>query len=396
MSINRRKFVKLSTAMAATSTSVLAACSSTADRAKTQAKQSGSTRPVVIDALGSIGNPNIRFEGLLSKHAKSGRWPELDKRAIQDAHQSGLSAINTTLGYVFGEGKDNPFEYTVREIASYDAMVRAYSGDFLKVLTGKDILRANESGKIGVIYGFQNTDMLGNDASRVQVFSDLGVRVIQLTYNVRNAVGDGSMVKENSGITAFGRDVISQLNDNRLLVDLSHSGEKLCLDAIEASTAPIAITHTGCRGVNDHPRNKTDHELKQLANKGGVAGIYFMPYLKTGSQPYADDVVRHIEHAVNVCGEEHVGIGSDGGISKIDNLENYKILLKADVEKRKKTGVAAPGETVDIVPFTPDMNGPEQYRILAQKLEKRGYSSARLEKILGGNFLRLMTDVWPT
>ncbi len=391
MAIDRRKLLK----DAATAAAVLPLASISSSNSLGGGMDTVESNAIVIDALANIGNPNVVYEGIAADSTPTGRWPEVDERAILDAHRSGLTAVNLTLGHVFGEGDDAPFEYTVQSIASYDAMIRAHADEFLKVHTGKDILHAKATGKVGLIYGFQNTLMLGDDAERVRIFSDLGVRVIQLSYNLRNRVGDGSMAKENAGLTEFGREVVNQLNDNKVLVDLSHSGEKLCLDAIAESKVPIAITHTACFGVTPHPRNKTDNELKRLADAGGVAGIYFMPYLKIGSQPYADDLIRHIEHAINICGEDHVGIGSDGSVSGIDNMENYKAMLKADVENRKKQGVAAPGETVDIVPFLPDLSDHEKYHSLAKKLSARGHSARRVDKILGGNFLRLMTDVWP-
>ncbi len=352
---------------------------------------------IIIDACGWVGNPNIANAGGYAKDveiSRENRWPEIDEQALRDAHKSGLTGVRVTLGHVFGKGGDRPFEYTVREIASWDARIRKHHKDLMKIYTGQDILKAKESGKVGIIFGFQNSEMLGEDASRVQLFADLGVRVIQLTYNLGNRVGDGSMAPENRGLTEFGREVIKELNTNQVLVDLSHGGKKLTLDTLHATDVPLAITHTGCRALSDHPRNKTDKELRLLAEKGGVAGIYWMPYLHLGRQVYAEDVVRHIEHAVNVCGEDHVGIGTDGGVSKVENIDRYKEMHRADVENRKKTGVAAPGETIDIVPFTPDMSGPDQFRKLANLLDKRGYGTTRIEKILGTNFFNLMNATW--
>src|SRR5204862_82401 len=142
-----------------------------------------------------------------------------------------------------------------------------------------DIRRAKAEKKVGLLYGFQNCAMLGKDATRVDVFADLGVRVFQLTYNPANLLGDGSMAPENRGLTPFGREVIARLNDRRVMVDLSHSGERTCLDAARASRAPISINHTGCRALTDLPRNKTDAELRLVAERGGFVGIYFMPFL---------------------------------------------------------------------------------------------------------------------
>ncbi|MEX0299780.1 MAG: dipeptidase, partial [Kordiimonas sp.] len=236
--------------------------------------------------------------------------------------------------------------------------------------------------------------MMGDDASRVAIFEGLGVRVIQLTYNVRNQLGDGSMMPENQGLTKFGHEVVEQLNASRVAVDLSHSGENTCLDALRASKESVCISHTGCRALADMPRNKTDEELKLLADKGGVVGIYFMPFLKEDSFPDAMDVVRHIEHAIKVCGEDHVGIGTDGGTTAIDDLDKYKEMIARSVRQRQAQGIAAKGEKPGVVPFVPDLSGPGQFQKLADMLYSRGHSSARIEKILGLNFLRFYRQVW--
>ena len=179
-----------------------------------------------------------------------------------------------------------------------------------------------------------------------------------------------------------------------MLIDLSHSAEKTCLDAIAISKSPLAITHTGCRALNDIPRNKTDKELRLVAEMGGVVGIYFMPFLREDGQARAMDVIEHIEHALKVCGEEHVGIGTDGDATMIDDMPAYRRAIAREVRQRQKAGVSAKGESNKVVPLIPDLMGPTQFKSLADMLHARGHSSGRIEKILGGNFLRLMGDIW--
>ena len=348
---------------------------------------------IVIDALGFLDNPNLRLESSSPMSDAQALDPEtIDPRVLADGKASGVAAINVTIGYVAGPME--PFEHSIEQIAWWDARIRSNPEHLIKVLDAEDIVEANRSGRLGVIYGFQNTAMMGDDAGRVATFARLGVRVIQLTYNIANQVGHGSMVPENGGLTEFGREVVAQLNAERVLVDLSHSGEQTCLDALEASTVPIAITHSGCRALTDLPRNKTDAELRLLAERGGVVGIYFMPFLLVQGQPMASDVVDHIEYALNVCGEDHVGIGTDGTITPVDDLERYRVALAEEVEERRRMGIGATGETADVVPFIPDMRGPQQYRILADHLADRGHSERVIDKILGQNFLRLMDEVW--
>lgn len=347
---------------------------------------------IVVNALGGLSNPNVEP----SERKEASGWTStdavIDRRVIDDARASGLTAVNITLGHVFGPNE--PFEQTVREIAHWDAVARRYPNDLVKIESAGDILRAKRENRIGLIYGFQNTTMLGSDASRADVFANLGVRIVQLTYNPANAVGDGSMAPENRGLTPFGREVVERLNANRVMVDLSHSGEQTCLEAARISKQPISINHTGCRALTDLPRNKTDAELRLVAERGGFVGIYFMPFLNPTSKATADDVVAHIEHAVNVCGEDHVGIGTDGGITTIDDLNAYKAKIAKEIADRRAAGMGAKGENPDTLPFVIDLRGPSQFHDLADRLRRRGLSEARIEKILGVNFVAYAKRLW--
>ena len=309
----------------------------------------------VINMLGAVRNPNPRSRGGPSGALQTGARPGPDARAVADALTSGTAAVNITVGYV--AGSQDPFESSVADVARWNRIIRARPESLRKVWTARDIETAAADGRVGLILGFQNAAMMGNDARRVHVFAGLGVKVIQLTYNTANQLGHGSMVPENGGLTDFGRAVVAELNASRTLVDLSHSGEQTCLDGIAASSAPVAITHTGCRAVTDLPRNKTDRELRLVAEGGGIVGIYFMPFLAADGMAVADDVVRHIEHAVQVCGEEHVGIGTDGGTTARDDMEAAYEAARRDVEARRAAGIGATGERAGVVPFIPGPAG---------------------------------------
>ena len=344
--------------------------------------------PLIIDALGGIDNMNLPSVRRDDPAFDFG----IDARSLADAKASGLNAFNMTIGYVFGDAA--PYEKTLADIKSWNALIQRRSADLLLVRSVADIRRAQNENRIGVILGFQNASMMGKDARRVEVFAKGGVRVVQLTYNGPNQLGDGAMVPANKGLSPFGREVVAELNRNHMLVDLSHSGEQICLDAIGASTSPIIISHTGCRAIADLPRNKTDKELRLVAEKGGFVGIYFMPFLAMGRQPLAADLVAHIEHAIHICGEDHVGIGTDGTVSPIDDMKTYLKGLEDEVRQRRAAGISAPGERPDIVPFLPDLTGRDKFRKLADLLAKRGHSSSRIEKILGTNFLRVADGIW--
>jgi membrane dipeptidase len=389
MSVGRRDFMAVTLGVAA------AGAVSTGRLSVAGAATSNWRDALIVNALGGLDDPNPPPGGEKPGQQAAVQGVDsmtLNKRAVSDALASGVTAINVTLGYVTGDME--PFEYTIAEIGQWDARLRANTDHLLKVYTAADILRAKAERKVGVIYGFQNAVMMGNNAARVDIFANLGVRVIQLTYNPANPLGDGSMAPENRGLTPFGHEVVERLNANRIMVDLSHSGEKTCLDAARTSRQPISINHTGCRALNDVPRNKTDAELRLVADRGGFVGIYFMPFLNVSGHARADDVVAHIEHAVKVCGEDHVGIGTDGTVTPIDDLDAYKAHLAAEIAARRAAGISAKGERPDTFPFVVDLRGVGQFRELADRLQQRGYSTGRIEKILGRNFLSYARQIW--
>jgi membrane dipeptidase len=344
---------------------------------------------MIINALGGLDDPNA---GAADGPSATSRDLVLNERALADARASGLTAVNVTLGYVMGDFP--PFEHTLDEIAVWDGHLAAHSGSLLKVLTADDIRRAEREGRVGVIYGLQNAVQTGDDPGRVAKLADLGVRVVQLTYNPANQLGSGCMDPSGGGLTPFGRDIVDALEEQRLMVDLSHSGERTCLDAIAHSTRPLSVNHTGCRALTDLPRNKTDAELRQVAERGGFVGIYFMPFLSPSGHATAEDVVAHLAHAVDVCGEDAVGIGTDGAVTAIDDLDAYRVRLAEEVAERARTGSGATGEAADTLPFVPELTGPDQFRRLARLLEREGWSDERIAKILGGNFLAFADRVW--
>ncbi|MET9878750.1 membrane dipeptidase [Actinacidiphila glaucinigra] len=349
--------------------------------------------PVIVNALGQLDNPNAPTSAEAAAHLNpSSDQLTIDARALADAHASGLTAVNITLGYTMGDLP--PYEHTLREIDVWDAVIRDHPADLAKVRTVADVHRARADGRIGVIYGFQNAVAVGEDPARVATFAQAGVRVIQLTYNQANHIGDGSMAPANRGLTPFGHEVVAALNEHHVMVDLSHSGERTCLEAAKTSRQPVSVNHTGCRALTDLPRNKTDEELRLVASRGGFVGIYFMPFLSPTGHARAADVVEHIDHAVNVCGEDHVGIGTDGTITPVDDLDAYRTALAEHVGRRREAGVGAAGERADTYPFVVDLRGVDQFRELVRLLERRGYRSERIEKILGGNFLAYASRVW--
>ncbi len=339
-------------------------------------------RAIVIDALGGLGefDPGAADDAPLSV------------RALADARESGVTAINLTVNIV-GNGP-NKFIEAVKNIADMEHELSAHPDVLMKILRGGDIQAAKSTRRLGIIYGCQDTTMLEGDLKNLQVFANLGVRIVQPTYNLRNLMGDGCIEKADGGLSKLGYEFIAQMNRLNLLLDLSHAGPRTIAEGIAASRAPMAITHTGCRALVDLPRNTRDSELKALADRGGVVGIYFMPFLRESAQPHAEDLIRHIEHAVNVCGEDHVGLGTDGSISGVPLTDAYREAFRKEVEARIKAGVSAPGESADVFTIVPEYNDPMRFHRLAGDLSRRGWPASRIDKLLGANFARLFADVW--
>jgi membrane dipeptidase len=333
-----------------------------------------------IDALGSPGEYNAE------------PYAVLGRQALADARASRLTAINVTVSGV-GSYARNPDE-TIRNIAYWNAQIARNADHLLLIRGAADLVEARRSRRLGLIYGFQDATPIGEDLDHVERYEQLGVRVFQLTYNRRNLVGDGCLEPGNAGLSTFGNELVERLNARHLLIDLSHAGERTTLEAIDRSKSPVAITHTGCAALAALPRNKTDAELRRLADKGGVAGIYLMPFLRMKGQPSADDLLAHIDHAIKVCGEDHVGIGTDGTISPIQFDAAFRRKHAEDVADRRARGISAPGEDTDVYTFLPDLNSADRFERMASLLAKHGHSSTRIEKILGGNFARLFGFVW--
>ncbi len=183
------------------------------------------------------------------------------------------------------------------------------------------------------------------------------------------------------------------MNTLGIAVDLSHCGTQTTADGIAASTKPPLITHSGCREVYRHPRSKEDRELKAMADKGGVVGIYFMPFIGPGpGAPTTEMLMRQIDHAIKVCGVDHVGIGSDLSTTPIDETAEYLREHKSFVDGRVKRGISAPDEMRPL--FIPELNHSRRLEGVVRGLRQRNYATDVIEKIIGGNFHRVFKEIW--
>lgn len=333
-----------------------------------------------VDALGGV-NYERRPDGTLQLH------PEV----AQAARERRIDIASTTIAEP-GNGS-NRFDEAVAAIADWDRLIAANPGVLRKIESASDLAPSGD-GRIGLIYNFQDTTPLEGDISRVRLFRTLGVAIMQLTYNKRNLAGDGCLERGNAGLSDFGRQVIAAMNAERVLLDLSHAGQRTIAEGIAASTVPCAITHSGCRALVDFPRNTHDAEMRALAEKGGVFGLYLMPFLRPSGQAVRENLLRHLDHALNVCGEDHIGIGTDNSLRGriVDDAARQR--QREFFERRRTLGIAAPGEAADVFNHVDGYNDVGRFDRLALDLSARGWSGARIDKVLGGNFVRLFREVW--
>lgn len=230
---------------------------------------------------------------------------KMDLELFQDMHRGGVTAANCTMA--FWEN----FQGTVNNIAQVNAIIDQNPDLLLKVRTTADIRRAKAEGKTGILMGFQNTYAYEDQIGYVQIFKDLGVGIVQMAYNTQNLVGTGCYERDG-GLSDFGREIMAEMNRVGVMCDLSHVGPKTSEEVILESKKPVCYSHCLPSGLKEHPRNKSDEELKFIADHGGFVGVtMFTPFLKRGVNATVEDYVEAIEYVFNLVGEDQIGIGTD-------------------------------------------------------------------------------------
>ena len=329
-------------------------------------------RSLIIDMLGPL---KLDFR------------PEAYATPLTDAEaamfrSSGITAFHNSVGVGGASAYDDALQF----IAAWSGFVGRNSEVFSLVGRAEDIDHAKAKQKIAVIMGLQNADEF-RDPKDVKAFFELGLRCAQLTYNSQNLIGSGSTDRVDGGISDFGVEIIKAMNEVGMLVDVSHSGDRTTLDAIEISPKPIAFTHSNCRALNDHPRLKTDEAIRKLAAKGGVMGITGVRnFVKDKEPTTVEDIVDHIDHVVKLVGIEHVGIGTDSDLMGYDHMP-------PDQYKQLKAGYKASYAFRDKID-TDGFNHPRKMYDLTAALVRRGYSDSNIQAVLGGNFRRLLGSTW--
>ena len=338
-------------------------------------------RAIVIDGLGGVGDPYGPEEQL-----------RLTDRAWAEMVATGVTLLRDTVMPV-GNPDDAWGDYQ-KDIAAKQNILNANPDRLLLVRTAADILKAKREKKFAVVLGTQDTSMVGQELDRLAQLRKDGVMTVQLTYNNRNLAGDGALEPANAGLSKLGRATIERIEKEKLLLDLSHGGARTMAEAAAHAKRPLVISHTGARALTDHPRNPADETIRAVADTGGVVGVYFMPFLRTDRKARAEDLIAHVEHVANVAGEDHVGIGTDNGVLPTTLDAETKKRMDKWQQQRIDAGIASPGEAIGVYPLVEDYNSVDRYRRFVRDLEKRGWTQARLEKLMGSNFLRVYKEAW--
>ena len=305
------------------------------------------------------------------------RW---SRAVFEDLRRGGVSAANCTC--CVWEG----LRGTLDNIADWYRHFDEHADLIRPVRELADLRRAREEGRTGIILGWQNSSGIEDRLDYLPLFHRLGVRVIQITYNTQNLAGSGCYESRDSGLSDFGHDLVAEMNRLGILCDLSHVGPQTSRDVIRASRAPVAYTHCLPAGLKEHPRNKSDEELRFIAEHGGFVGVtMFPPFLRHGARSTVDDYVEAIDYVIQRVGEDRVGIGTD--FTQGHDAGFFDYITRDKGCGRRLTEF---GEIVN----------PEGFRTLGEfpnltaAMARVGWSEPRIRGVLGGNWERFLGEVW--
>ena len=328
-----------------------------------------------IDMLGLVTINNEEWDRWNSANGMT----EADRQQFKDC---GIKVFH----HSFGLGGPNSHTDALIYFAALNAFIARYSDTFTRVSRCRDLEALVRSPKVGVIPGLQNSEHFRTPED-VKLFYSLGQRVSMLTYNAQNNLGCGATERRDCGVSDFGAAIIQKMNEVGMLVDVSHCGDMTTLDAFELSKKPVAITHSNCRALVNHPRCKTDEAIRKMAASGGVMGITGVRMFVRSEEPTTiEHLVDHVDHVAKLVGVEYVGVGSDCDLNGYDKLpkaqdQALRASYKASYAFREKLDIEAFGH-------------PRKIFDLTEALLRRGYGEADIVGILGGNFRRMFKNVW--
>ena len=334
-------------------------------------------RSTVIDMLSPFALSYNKYLGWMAR-------PETVTAAdLREFRESGINAFHIAVGLGGAEAYLN----TLKFVSAWNSFLAYHNETCKRIQTTADIDHAKAAGQIGVIVGVQNSEHFRTVAD-VAEFYQLGQRVSQLTYNARNMIGNGSTERRDEGLSDFGVSIVERMNGVGMAVDVSHSGDRTTLDALEVSKKPVLFTHVNCRALSGHVRSKTDEALRKCAAQGGVMGITGVRMFVKGDEPTTvEHYLDHFDHVRKLVGTaECLGIGSDIDLHGYDAMpeQERKTLhanYKAAYKFREKDDIEG-------------INHPKRMFDVAEGLIRRKYSDVEIEGILGGNFKRVLKVVW--
>lgn len=334
-------------------------------------------RSLVIDMLSVF---TLNFPDQAKWEANPETFTEAEFKVFLD---SGINVFHPAVGL----GGANAYEQALEFFSRWNAFIAGSDERLMRIDSVQDFARVKASKKIAVILGLQNAQHFRRPDD-VNFFYNLGQRVSQLTYNSRNLIGNGATERRDEGISDFGAAIIDRMNKVGMAIDVSHCGDRTTLDAFELSKKPVLITHSNCRVLaNGHPRDKTDEAILAVKKSGSVIGITGVRMFVRDKEPTTiEHALDHFDHVSKLIGPEHLGVGSD-----ID-LYGYDA-MPAELNKQLRAGYKGSygfREKIDIE----GLNHPRRMFDLAEGLIRRKYSDANIEGILGGNFRRVLTQIW--
>ena len=321
--------------------------------------------------MSGLHDKSIVIDGLIIS-----RW---DRPVFEDMRKGGLTAANCTVSVWEG------FAATCDNIATMKAMIRENDDLLTLARSTADIRAAKSAGRTAIVLGFQNAHAFEDNLGHVETFADLGVRIVQLCYNTQNLIGTGCYERDG-GLSDFGREIIAEMNRVGIMVDLSHVGAKTSEEAILASKKPVCYSHCLPSGLKDHPRNKSDAQLRFIADHGGFVGVtMFTPFLQRGTEATVNDYVQAIDYVANIVGEDTVGIGTDFTQGHDQSFFDWITHDKGRYRKLTDFGTVINPDGFRTIGEFPN---------LTAAMERAGWSESRIVKILGENWMRVFGQVW--
>jgi membrane dipeptidase len=270
------------------------------------------------------------------------------------------------------------------QVAAFNRAVRENPDDVLAVRTRADLEEAERGERIGLMLSMEGAEPLGYDPSLIEVMWELGVRMLGLTWNRRNPFADGAAESGAGGLSRLGRELVARCAELGVVIDLAHASEQTFWDVLEADAElPVVVTHAACRTHLDHPRNLSDDQMRALAERGGVLGMMLHPLVIDLEAPSIDRAIDHVDHAVEVMGIEHVGLGGDF----------TRQVVRALGYVGPPDALLPEGMAIDAA--LDGLAGPEDYPNLVAALRRRGYDEPALDAVLSRNFLRFLQSALP-